>query len=129
MVSPALACSSPSWARSYAPGIASRRDDVSRVGIRLVECTGEQGSRDRPGLDMHPVGESRELLRVLVVERDVQPLHAAKGVTIRVAQGAQRPGAGRVQPVPLASVRPTTLGARGGFVGSIPSPKNAHPGG
>jgi hypothetical protein len=49
--------------------------DVTRVRVGVIECTREQGTSNRPGLDVHAIRETSELLRLLVLESDVQPLH------------------------------------------------------
>ncbi len=64
-------------ARKRAGNAVQQLDDVPRIGVDLIERIGMQRSRDRAGLDVHAVGEARELLRLFIVERDVQSLRAS----------------------------------------------------
>lgn len=82
------------------PGARDRVEnlrDALRLGIGVVERGGEERTRQRSLLHMTALGEHRQLVRVLLVERQVDPAcgrsHAAKdtrSATGRVGDGASR---------------------------------------
>lgn len=76
-----------------------KRGHVVCVRIGVVECAGEQRPRDGPFVHVSALGQAAELLRVHVVERDVDAVrirrtshgwNVARADTGRVVPGAQR---------------------------------------
>jgi hypothetical protein len=69
------------------------RGDVACVGVGLIQRGGKQRARDCPGLDVHSVRKSRELLRPFVIERDVEAFrYEGKAYTRRHALCSARTG-------------------------------------
>jgi len=62
-------------------------DNIAGVGIGVIQRAGQQRASDRPGLDVHAIRKPRELLGLLILQRDVESFHELYGTrkgTVRV---------------------------------------------